>query len=739
MNQTIILVLKKLLLAGLALSCDLAIAQEHGVSVAISPSGLFTLVAPYPGVVEAISPAGKIVDPLPSEWPVGILDRGLNALEPERAKYIALAMKFSLARITPFPHHDNAKSLDARFDAFNKEFTRYGLKRSSGNNPPWLLFSSSLNQRRFMESFYAQYMNTNSFPERLNRVTDSKEALVVAHSTGIFPDEIEKTANTVKKRGNFFLSQPDKHMALVKVLKWVTRDDLPNKYLIRRDPYTAESFEPNNTDLVSPDGKINIVVGRGAGQSSQLPAVERSVDNLRTYWVEAVAQDVLDDNDISFLNNILMLKKMETTDVNRLTIARTIVDEATKAQQTIARGYALGTLIHFASSEINGPDLATIVASLKKHAYPFFASMKISDQELTDSARGMVLAVGPTFNPRPDVPFPPPLPAYDSIERIANELRPTQHYEGSLLNVSEREGLIRFQEDKRWFQYNLNLWTVEVPLGGGVDNSTFSSVANFRAFRPPEYRYSDLEELFNAEVGTALALSPTFFSVSRMISFDSIASALREFEYRKVDTGRTISSIAKRIRDQMAALSDLIAQKDKDEQGGFFFPPYKSLVVSSRVKIGDKVKSGTSIAVVRPLHQYRVDISIPLDKLDPQLFVGSTIKFRLACPNSIPLPSSVGRSHSGLPTLKKIFDRALSSTNLSVEIMSLEPTISGTQIVYHASGYLNTPPELNEINHNELAELGTLAPLVTSKNKRAIRLTPPFGLLPAYSFCTAEL
>lgn len=741
MKLSSMLAIKKIIVAVLStIHCGLVCAEELRISVKISPAGLFTLVAPYSGTVELVRSAETIAVPLPDEWPVGILSRG-SALEPDRAKYLARASKIALAEITPLPQHDLNNSISARLDAFHKEFARYGLKRTIGNTPPWLRSQSSLNQRRLMEAFFADYMSSEIYIEWLDRPSDSMKALASLRATGVFPKEVTIISEKVIRNRKIKLSQTDKNVAIVKILKWIARNDLANNHLVRRDPYTNESFEPNNTDLISPDGKIRIVVGRGAGQSSQPLGAVPALDDLRRYWLTVVEQDIFDENDVFFLNQLLFSRKIDISEANRLTMARTIIDEASKAQPLIAKGYALGTLIYFASIGNVTPDLNTNVAALKKHADQSFSYIKFSDQELIDSAHGLTLAVRPTFTPRPDVPFPPPLPAYDSIARIGNELRPTQHYEGSVLDVSERDGLIKLQEDKRWFHYNLTLWTVEVPLGGGVDNSTFADIANFNAVRSPKHRYSDLEQIFDVEIAAALALSPTFFSVSRMISFDSIASALREFDFRKVDTGRNISSIAERIRVQMRGLDELIAQKNKDEQGGYFFPPYPSLVVNSRVKIGDKVEPGTPIAVVRPLHQYRADISIPIARLPQSLAVGSTLKLRLSCNGNMPLPGSVAKSHAGLPKLKVIFDRALASSDLNVEIVSLEPVEVANETLYHASGYLTTPAEflLGEIKENDIKDLGTLAALVISGTKRAVKLKPPLGMLPGYSACTVDL
>lgn len=570
----------------------------------LTPDSSYTLVAPYRATVASIMQVGQIAKPEPASWPPGILgdtDWYFNALQP----FIDKAQILALARLERIQSEDERRAVSIRLAAASEELAAYGFRVWEVNRPPWEHDYFHPIERWLMKEFHdAHEIVTSEFLEdkpvaehlkafRENRQLPGVLSQILARVTATRPVPFtpEQLSNAVDA-----------------FLVWAVRRNLVYFYPVQRDPFSAAMFEPNHPDLIDEDGNIQLILPRAGGQRSGLVDYDYvPLTSLINYWKSVTKDKLWDANDRSFLDKILFKKKKKGYgEAERQALVAQMLEELDLARKEVFKGAVLGNAVALATTyEQPSTDWRknqeALLREYKQHHWT-----PPADDIMQRTSRAMTVPA-----PLPKDPkswSTPPAPSVYSTARVLNELRPSMAYSGSIIRARERDGLLtlRGTDDRGyWFDHNLRLWTVTLPLGGDGDSGSYTARLNRDGYAKIHPQYADVQQLFQIEVRTALALSPLFVEVMRAFSFDSIAAGLREFEYQKIEMGRTLRPVAERILDTNLRIVALDDFQRRANNRGFFFVPEPAQVTETFVTPGAVVLAGDELMVVRPIYKHR--------------------------------------------------------------------------------------------------------------------------------------
>lgn len=591
-------------------SLAIAAAPSYGQALRafdgeLTPDSSYTLVAPYRARVASLMQAGQIAKPEPAFWPPGILglttDYYVDALKP----FLDEAQTLALAKLERIQSEEERRAVSIRLGAAAEELSAYGFRVWEGNRPPWDHDYFHPVERWLMKEFRdAHEIETSEFLKEELIAQDLK----TFRESGKIPGVLSQILARVTATRPVSFTPEQLSNAVDAFLVWAVRRNLVYLYPVQRDPFSAAMFEPNHPDLIDEDGNIQLILPRAGGQRSGLVDYDYvPLTSLINYWKSVTKDKLWDANDRSFLNTILFKKKkIGYGEAERRAVVAQMLEELDFARKEVYKGAVLGNAVALATTyEQPSTDWRknqeALLREYKQHNWT-----PPTDAVIQRTSRAMTVPAPLPRDPRSW--STPPAPSVYSTARVLNELRPSMAYSGSIIQARERDGLLtlRGTDDRGyWFDFNLRLWTVTLPLGGDGDSGSYTAKLNRDGYAKIRPQFADVQQLFQIEVRTALTLSPLFVEVMRAFSFDSIAVGLREFEYQKIEMGRTLRPVAERILDTNSRIVTLDDLQRLANKRGFFFVPEPAQVTETFVTPGTVVQAGDELMVVRPIYKHR--------------------------------------------------------------------------------------------------------------------------------------
>lgn len=659
-------------------SLAIAYAPAHGeppqaFDGELTPDSSYTLVAPYRATVASLMRVGQIAKPEPASWPSGILGVSTYRYFDELKPFIDTAQAVALARLERIQPDEERRAVSTRLQAASEELAAYGFRTWEANRPPWELDYFHPVERWMMQEFRDAHEidATSGFLED----KPVAEHLKAFRADGKIPDVLLRVLARVTATRPVAFTQEQRSNAVEAFLVWAVRRNLVYFYPVQTDPFSAAMFEPNHPGLIDEDGNIQLVLPRAGGQRSGLVNYDYvPFTSLINYWKSVTDDELWDANDRGFLDAILFgKKKTGYGEAERRAVVAQMLEELDLARKEVYKGAVLGNAVAFATT-YEPPS-----ADWKKNQEALLREYKLhnwtapADDIIQRTSRAMTVPAPLPRDPGSPSWNAPPAPSVYSTARVLNELRPSMAYSGLIIRARERDGLLTLRgtdEQGYWFDYNLRLWTVTLPLGGDGDSGSFTARLNrdgYAKFRP---QFADVQQLFQIEVRTGLALSPLFVEVTRAFSFDSIAAGLREFEYQKIEMGRTLRPVAERILDtnrRIVALDDF--QRRADSRG-FFFVPEAAQVIETFVAPGAVVQAGDELMVVRPIYKHRFSYRVSSAQLG-NFLIGSKHEAVLDC--------DAGTAMQVAQTPNPLYKTA-GPRSVAARIASVAPNEDGTDV-----------------------------------------------------------
>ncbi|VTM94345.1 Uncharacterised protein [Raoultella planticola] len=706
------------------------------------PPSYYTLIAPYNGKIDYLAKEGTIVSPVPESIPpngLGYIDASNESL---LELYVREAKPVSLARMIQ-ARRGEWQFFYNREQSMQTEFKNYGLKMYNVSSNPWdnTTPSEAVVSKKFLDRFTAEEYDTFKFAKQ----QDASNELDFYNAHGYFREETNAIIESLTNEIHFSIAKDEINHAVLESLIYLARGDDYSFYVVYPTPFTGDAYEPNNPMLIGDDGKIKIIISRGGRMDSGPVYMDPSLRSFCNYWNRVVELKLLNHTDKLFLDNVNF--KRITADVEsgsapkpRLSheeILSKFQYECKQASDIIYKGTKLGTVINIASYEPISKDIESNAKLIREKAKIWAYGVEFDDETIRHVARSFAIVAPYPVDPRRPFDFRLPPASPNSIARIVNELRTSFNYNGEFLSVTEREGLLKLHDKHEWFDYNLRLWTLDAPLGGVGDNGAFFIAANSEARGPEDRRFDDIEKLYDIEVNTAIEISPLFVSVSRAQSFDVVASALRQFEYSKLEAGRAIRREGESIRKTQESLQEAIRSRNNQYQSGFFFVPEDAVVIKVYHKQGDEVNVGTPLAMVKPIYKSSINFKLDTKNNLDQIYPSRSFEAYITCDNYFELPTSVNVTAEMRKALNSLGENLLKDRKVLVTINSIIPSkdLSGNSQLISAIIEAKNFTKKVSISDQDAYSLKTLSQYITADGDGHKLLSLPGSLIPSYTPC----
>lgn len=640
------------------------ILAETSTDALFLPASYYTLVLPYEGKVETLKSIGEIVQPLTDEVQRERFKEIVDYSDPAYRE----AQTLALAKVEKTPTElDN--STVSRYAALHDAFETYGLKQHDSDRPPWDFQEFDAKSRWAMSKLYASYQRLHSSNAQGEGLSHSQQILQSLKANGAKQRkdirEIWESSGVVEKIGEPLAIQLTERVVLFSIKRYLIQMNT-----VARDPYTADQFEPNNTELLDKDGVISLEMARQVDFRDDFytPYLSR----LRTYWTEAVESGIADINDRMFIDEALRRqgKAGKIGPADRQVVAKAIAEEARMARNRMYGAQLLKRLIYVQSIRPQTGEAEILAALTQAQSFSNYSSTEFPKSELPLIAKAIAYTMPAAAAPGTPAYLQASRPASNSTFQFANEIRASQEYKGNFLKVSERSGFLRWGESETHVKQS-RLWTLELPLGGSNAIGAAGQFANREASIPATMRFQDIEQLFDLEIKAALGLSSTFLELSGDGYFDRLASALGGFDATKADTGRALRRQAETIREEQRIVDKVVAQRRQTEALGFFYVAEPSVVVKHYARIGDYLKIGAPLIAVRPLNRFRLVFSVKT--IDRRFLVGANIPLHIHCKSPASSVSSVDSID------ETAADKILKPNSVSVEITDITASTDQTR------------------------------------------------------------
>lgn len=722
------------------------------VEVRLSPAAYFTLISPYNGSIRYLAKAGETVSPIPTEIPPNGLSADPWIHRELLHSYMSISRKVALAWIV-----ENRSAQDDYMSKRNSElfeiFQIYGLKASSSNIPPWEDHELTPAESWIAKKFYESFLGDDLWRvETSNMFRKAEESLIFEKNNGEFDAVTSEIMQRIKKDITFEATEAEFANATEQALLFLARGNRFAYYSVYPKPDTGDPFEPNNVELISDEGKIKIITPRTGRVDGAPVDTDPSLWAFCTYWEKVDSGYLKNSNDAKFLSKIVLNQRLfreknglpDIPPENEDRPYEVLVEihaECKGAINEIYRGSKLGTVVNIVSRLPYSRDVDENIRLILRESNFWAKGVTFPESVIKDVARSFAIVAPYPPNPQKPYEFRRPRPSASSAARIVNELRPSMKYKGKYLDVSERAGYLKLLPDDQWYETNYRLWTITLPLGGDGDNGDFFRLASGKSWLPAEQRFPDLERIFDIEMSSGIELSPAFFSVSAVESFDTIAAAIRQLDYSKIDAGRRIRIVAEELRGDLEVRNTLIKERDKRIQQGFFFVPEDSLVIKVMRQENDSVEPGDPIALVKPIHKHYISFETDSVSVLKNIHPGIDLNAELICDNYFPNSLDAKKYPALKDDLRRIGDDYLKGKNVSITIdnIALSSLSMGDKKTIHAT--INIPPELRRIpiSINDAENLAALKDSITTDADGKWIFTPPQGILFDYALCKIKL
>lgn len=398
-----------------------------------------------------------------------------------------------------------------------------------------------------------------------------------------------------------------------------------NRYLISTTGLLPGDIEPNNIELLkyynSTSKKIIFLISRNA---DHLPT-NQDLTKFWSYWSLVIKNKIYSDDDLRFLQ--MLSDTYYNSALSTDAVAERLLNELDNAENalhsnylpTVDWNYAIGA--HPASK-------ALISAGLHKQ------DANISEEEIDD----IDTAVSAAFSARLRFDIPQPKegdvvkPGVELLRNWLIEERRSAHVflDGTAFEVKERRG-----------EFENGDFACEL-LNSGLDNGiilpirpdTQSVQQDFDDNRDVSSASDPFLSMIRQSVATMVAVTGDDTAerdvADMRFACNQVSLARADLQARIREVSPKLREYARQILTQASSDLDVIKQQA-------IFVPEPAIVEASFVKSGEQVVAGQSVALLRPIFHYFIDVSISdAGPILQYLHVNMPIQWNLACSGPVP-------------------------------------------------------------------------------------------------------